>query len=102
MHIYDLTFTNGNRCRCIVMEPGEDDAEGIGSIFQGRLASAVRVIPPCPARLPWVKDGEAWRLHRFTLRKDGGGWLVEWPGGSARGSSAEVSQAVRDNWRLGC
>jgi hypothetical protein len=109
MHILDLTFSDGRACRCIVMEPTNDaeDQAGIRSIFKaGYLSSIERRIPPCPEKLPWEKDrghgDPVWRLHRFTLRKDAGAWLVEWPGGSARGNKDEVSAALRNNWAAGC
>lgn len=108
MHILDLKFSDGRACRCIVMEPETDksDQAGIRSIFhEGYLAGIERRIPPCPEKLSWKRDHAAgdpvWRLHRFTLRKDGAEWLVEWPGGSARGGKDEVSSAVRENWASG-
>jgi len=106
MHNYNLTFTDGKRSRCIVMEPKTEaeDSAGIASIFCGRLAGIERIIPDCPEKLPWKRDPSSgcWRLHRFTLRKDGAQWVVEWPGGSAAGGKDEVSAAVRENWNEGC
>lgn len=105
MHILDLTFTDGKRCRCIVMEPEteEEDAAGIRSIFQGRVASIERRVPECPEKLPWRRDGKVWRIGRFELTRIGEGrFRVTWPGGSTEGGKDEISQAVRENWRLGC
>lgn len=32
MHIYDLTFIDGKRCRCLVMEPSEDEQEDLDGV----------------------------------------------------------------------
>ena len=100
MRVLDLTFTNGKACRCIVMEPGDpsEDEAGIREIFQGRLESITARLPPCPAKLPWQRAGDVWRLHSFGLRRDGDQWSLTWPGGSFTGASDEVSQTVRNNW----
>lgn len=106
MHIHDLTFTDGKRCRCVVMEPEGEliDQAGIRSIFlDGYVASVERIIKPPPDKLPWRRDGQVWRIGQFELtRLDAGIFRVTWPGGSAEGGKDEVSAAVRENWRLGC
>lgn len=107
MHIYQLTFADGKQCRSIVMEPAEDpaeDVEGVRSIFRpDYLISMDRIIAPPPAKLPWKRDGDCWRIGRFKLvRLAAGLFRVEWPGGSAEGGKDKVSSAVRENWEKGC
>lgn len=106
MNFYDLTFSDGKTGRCIVMEPDADpavDVAGVHSIFHdGYLASMTRVIGDPPARLPWKRDGQAWRLGSFELIKlDGGRFRVTWPNGSEEGGKDEISAAVRENWSKG-
>lgn len=109
MHTYQLKFADGRACRCIVMEPESDpsvDISGVHSIFQsGYLVSMERVIAPPPAKLPWRRDGDAWRIGSFELRKEAGGlggWLLTWPGGELRSSNRdEIAAAVRENWLKG-
>lgn len=106
MNIYDLTFTDGKRCRCLVMEPAADeqeDLDGVRTMFHaGYLQSMERIIAPPPDKLPWRRDGDCWRIGRFELRRTGDGlFSVTWPGGEASGGKDEVSAAVRGNWRYG-
>lgn len=106
MHTYQLKFSDGKTCRCIVMEPGQDaavDVAGVHSIFhEGYLQSMQRVIAPPPARLPWKRvANDRWELHRFVLRKDGDLWRLSWPGGGVYGDKEHVSAAVRENWTNG-
>lgn len=104
MQILDLTFTNGQRCRCIVMDPqsNAEDEAGIRSIFCGRLEAVERRIPECPEKLPWKRDGSVFRLARFTLEKSGDQWRLTWPDGEVVGDREVVSAAVRENWEFGC
>lgn len=106
MHIYDLTFADGKRCRSIVMEPTteQEDCAGMRSMFRdGYVLTMDRIIPPPPARLPWRRDGDCWRIGLFELRRlESGLFRVTWPGGSVEGGKEEVSAVVRGNWRFGC
>ena len=106
MKIFDLEFTNGQRCRCIAMDGEESTAEAIQSItdsFCGKLKSAERILPPIPDPLPWKRDGSIWRLHLFELaRIEIGKFKLKWPGGSMQGSADDVRSAVRENWAKGC
>lgn len=103
MHILDLSFADGKRCRCIVMEPttAEEDAAAVRSMFHaGYLVAVERVMPRPPAKLPWRRDGSGgWVLHGFRLDKlEAGRFRVVWPGGEVEGGKDEVSEAVRANW----
>ena len=100
MKFYDLTFTDGKRCRMI-----DPDGDGLlPTNFQpGYLVAMDRIITPPPDKLPWRKDGDVWRLGSFELVKlEPGKFRVSWPGGSAEGGKEEVSAAVRENWADGC
>lgn len=106
MHIYDLTFTDGKTCRCIIPEP-ESEAQELASMqamFGGdRLKSMTRIVAPPPEKLPWKRSGDKWVLHRFELRKlESGYFRCEWPGGSIEGGGEEISAGVRANWADGC
>lgn len=105
MKIFDLTFTNGQRCRCISMED-ESTEEAIASLhssFCGRLKSATRILPPIPDPLPWKRYGSIWRLHLFELaRIEIGQFSLTWSGGSMQGSADDVRLSVRENWAQGC
>lgn len=106
MNFYDLTFTDGKTGRCIVMEPDADpavDVAGVHSIFRdGYLASMALVIGEPPDRLPWKRDGSAWRIGSFVLAKLAPDlFRVTWPGGEATGGKEEISAAVRENWTNG-
>lgn len=105
MNIYDLKFSDGTSCR--MLDPEAQSLEAIIAAqegqFGGRLTGVHRIIPPIPDKLPWKRCGEnEWRLANFTLIRDGDGFQVSWPSGSARGGRDEISAAVRDNWSLGC
>ncbi|AXH75210.1 MAG: hypothetical protein [Caudoviricetes sp.] len=106
MKIFDLTFTNGQRCRCIAMDSEESTADAVTSLqssFCGKLESATRILPPIPDPLPWKRDGSIWRLHLFELaRIEVGRFTLTWPGGSMQGSADDVRSAVRSNWAQGC
>lgn len=107
MRIYDLTFADNKRCRCIAMDASETEEQDINSIRQGfhpgYVSGVDRIVPPIPDVLPWKRDGQVWRLHQFELsRLSAGQFELSWPGGSMRGSKDEVRQAVVDNWRSGC
>lgn len=105
MRVYDLTFTNGKSCRCIIPDPEGEDVElaGLKDMFGGRLESMKRIIAPPPDKLPWVRKGEEWRLHSFVLRRIYAGvFRLDWPGGSIEGGKDEVSAAARENWEKGC
>lgn len=107
MHIYDLSFSDGKSCRCIVMEPCADpacDISGVTNIFApSYLASMQRVIQPPPDRLSWKRKGNSWVIARFVLtRVSEGLFKCEWPGGSAEGDKDAISAAVRANWSSGC
>lgn len=105
MRVYDLTFTNGQSCRCIIPEPQSEDVDlaELKGMFCGRLESMKRIIAPPPDKLPWVRKGDEWRLHSFVLKRiDAGAFKLEWPGGSFEGGRDEVSAAVRENWEKGC
>lgn len=100
MRFYDLTFTDGKRCRMI-------DPDGDGQLptnfHPGYLLSCERIITPPPAKLPWKRDGNVWRIGSFELtRLDTGLFRVTWPRGSVEGGKDIVSAAVRDNWAAGC
>lgn len=110
MHTYQLKFADGRACRCIIMEPESDpsvDIGGVHAIFrEDYLVSMERVIAPPPAKLPWRRDGDVWRIGSFELRKNSSGlgndWLLAWPGGELRSSSKdEIAAAVRENWLKG-
>lgn len=99
MKFYDLEFSDGKRCRMI-------DPEGDGlapTNFQpGYLVSMTRIIGVPPAKLPWKREGQVWRLGSFELVKlEAGRFRVTWPGGSVEGGKEEISQAVRENWAKG-
>lgn len=97
MKTFDLTFSDGKRCRLIDME---GDGLPPTNFHEGYLVGFERVIEPPPAKLPWKKDGDVWRIEGFTLRKlDGGRFRVEWDGGSVDGGKDDVSRAVRENWK---
>lgn len=67
-----------------------------------RLESMRRIIAPPPENLPWKRDGDIWRLHRFELRKlESGSFRCEWPGGSIEGGKDAISSAVREHWSEG-
>lgn len=106
MRIFDLSFSDGKRCRCIAMDAEETEAEAIHSIRQGfhpgYLVSAEMIVPPIPDPLPWKKDGDVWRLRNFSLKRVGVGFLLKWPGGELQGVKDEVKSAVVGNWRSGC
>jgi len=105
MKIFDLEFTNGQRCRCIAMEDEstEESVSSLHSSFCGKLKSAERILPPIPDQLPWKRDGSIWRLHLFELaRIEVGRFALTWPGGSIQGSADDVRSAVRGNWAQGC
>lgn len=106
MKSYDITFTDGKTCRCIIMEPDADpaiDVAGVHSIFHaGYLSSMTRVIGEPPAKLPWRRDGSIWRIGSFELTKLEAGWFrVTWPGGSDEGGKDDISAVVRENWSDG-
>ena len=104
MKIFDLEFTNGQRCRCIAMEDEstEEAVSSLHSSFCGKLKSAERILPPIPDPLPWKRDGDVWRLRNFSLKRVGVGFVLKWPGGELQGGKDEVKAAVIGNWRLGC
>lgn len=60
MKVFDLDFTDGKRCRCIVMEPLDDedaDKKGVQSIFHpGYVTGMRRIIAPPPEKLPWKRS----------------------------------------------
>lgn len=106
MKVFDLDFTDGKRCRCIVMEPLDDedaDKKGVQSIFHpGYVTGMRRIIAPPPEKLPWKRDGDVWRMHRFELRKlESGSFRCEWPDGSIEGGKDAISSAVREHWSEG-
>ena len=102
MRSYDLVFSDGKRCRMIDME-GDGERPTNFDNQPGYLAEMERVIAPPPEKLPWRKDGDVWRIGLFVLSKlESGRFRVEWPGGSMEGGKAEVSAAVRENWKDGC
>lgn len=106
MKVFDLDFTDGKRCRCIVMEPLDDedsDKKGVQSIFHpGYVTGMRRIIAPPSEKLPWKREGDVWRLHRFELRKfESGSFRCEWPGGSVEGGKDAISSAVREHWAEG-
>lgn len=99
MKFYDLEFSDGKRCRMI--DPDGDGLEPTN--FQpGYMVSMTRIIGEPPAKLPWKRDGQAWRIGSFELVKlESGRFRVTWPDGSAEGGKDEISQAVRENWAKG-
>lgn len=103
MKVFDLDFIDGKFCRCIVMEPLDDedaDKKGVQSIFHpGYVTGMRRIIAPPPEKLPWKRSGDVWHLHRFELRKlYEFRFALSWPGGSLEGSKEEISAAVRRHW----
>lgn len=107
MHIFDLTFTDGKKCRYLSPEPeATEEAEraGLAAMFCGRLASMVRIIAPPPEKLPWRRvANDRWQLHNFTLTRVRAGWFyLLWPDGSTEGEKDHVSAAVREKWEKGC
>lgn len=99
MKFYDLEFADGKRCRMI-----DPDGDGLAPTnFQpGYMVSMTRIIGDPPAKLPWKRvANDRWKLHNFTLRKDGKLWRLSWPGGGVYGDKDHVSAAVRENWAAG-
>lgn len=106
LKVFDLQFSDGKRCRCISMDPDPDEAverSNVESIFhQGYVTGMQRIVAPPPEKLPWKREGDVWRLHRFELRKfESGSFRCEWPGGSIEGGKDAISSAVREHWSEG-
>ena len=105
MKVFDLSFSDGKRCRCIIPEPEPDDVELAslrGMFGNDRLESMHRIVAPPPGRLPWKRDGDMWRIHSFKLQKlESGLFRCTWPGGSIEGDKDVISSAVREHWAEG-
>lgn len=80
-----------------------EDEAGIRSIFHcGDQMLIERIIPPCPEKLPWRRDGNLWRIGRFELtRVMDGMFRLTWPRGSIDGGKDVISAAVRNHWGEG-
>jgi len=99
MHTYHLIFADGKTCTML-----DPDEEGLVpcNFKPGYLVSMTRVIAAAPTKLPWVRDGQVWRIGSFELtRLEAGLFRVTWTGGSSEGGKDEVSAAVRENWTSG-
>lgn len=107
MQIFELKFSDGKTCTCLIPEPLESDAENerdLNAIFQpGYMLSAERVIPKPPTKLPWVRQTNTlWTLHLFALSRLGPDeFHCFWPGGEVTGDKDEISAAVRLHWEEG-
>lgn len=107
MKVFDLKFSDGKSCRCIVLEsPASDQEEERqlrNSFHQGYLESVTRVMPKAPAKIPWKRQHKTmWTCGLFTLSKlESGEFHCFWPGGEVTGGKDLVSSAVRENWNLG-
>lgn len=111
MKVFDLSFSDGKSCRCIVLEESADDAEEarqlISTFHPGYVVDVKRVMPPAPSKLPWRRSGEnCWRLNQFTLSKiidsvsgEQVGWCLKWLDQTLFCNDKEsISAAVRANW----
>lgn len=102
MQVYDIHFSDGKSCRCIVPFPADDEAEDLNQLrigfHPGYVTEIVKVIPPPPTKLPWRRDGEVWRIGSFELRKEVDQFVCVWPGGEVSGGKDVISAAVRENW----
>lgn len=107
MKVFDLSFTDGKSCRCIVLEESADDPEEErqlrNNFHPGYVATVARVMPPPPTKIPWKRQHKTmWTCGLFALSKlDSGDFHCFWPGGEVTGDKAAVSKAVRENWNLG-
>lgn len=110
MKVFDLAFSDGKRCRCIIPDPEPDETELInlkGMFGHDRLELMHRIVAPPPEKLPWKREAEdRWSLHSFELQRKGIGsekeFVLAWPGGIlASKDPAVISSAVREHWAEG-
>lgn len=103
MKVFDLHFTDGKSCRCIIPEP-ESDADELSALRDmfgaDRLESMRRIIAPPPEKLPWKRQSaNLWTLGLFALSKlPDGSFHCFWPGGEVSGGKEDISAAVRQHW----
>lgn len=109
MRSYEIKFSGGKSCRCIVMEPNETEEQDIAQIGMNftttKVLSIERVVPPIPERVNWKKEGDCWKFGRFTMRKsesEKGEFELSWQTGSTKGDKDHISRMIRENWRDGC
>jgi hypothetical protein len=107
MKIFDLKFSDGKGCRCIVLEESANDDEDkrqlTAKFRDGYVIDIRKVIAPPPVKLPWVRaTNDTWTLGLFILTRIGEGLLnCRWPGGDITGDKEEISAVVRLNWESG-
>lgn len=107
MKIFDLSFSDGKGCRCIVLEESDSDEEDCRQLrdkFRAGYVTDIRkVVAPPPARLPWIRaTQDTWTLGLFILTRIGEGLLnCRWPDGDITGDKEEISAVVRLNWESG-
>lgn len=107
MKIFDLTFSDGKSCRCIVLEESDSDEEDCRQLrdkFRAGYVTDIRkVISPPPAKLPWVRAAnDTWTLGLFILKRSVEGVMTcSWPDGEVTGDKEEISAVVRLNWESG-
>jgi hypothetical protein len=108
LKVFDLQFSDGKRCRCIIPEPESDESElsNLKGMFgSDRLESMSRIVAPPPEKLPWKKVGSHWEIGQFKLRKcapDPDGlqvWCLDYPGVSAYLDAKGVADTVRREWQ---
>lgn len=107
MQIFDLKFSDGKSCTCLIPDPlatDEANEKDLRGIFQpGYMVAAERVIPKPPTKLPWKQERRGlWTLGLFVLeRMEPDVFHCSWPGGEVTGGKEEISAAVRLHWEEG-
>lgn len=106
MKLFDLRFSDGKGCRCIVLEESGSDAEEerqLRSKFgDDRVVNVTRIKPAAPSKLPWVRQSPGlWIIGLFALsRLPSGEFHCFWPGGEVTGDKDLISSTVRQHWHL--
>lgn len=107
MQIFNLKFSDGKSCTCLIPEPLDSDEANerdLGGNFQpGYMLSADRVIPKPPTKLPWKQQKRGlWTLGLFVLKRlDADKFHCFWPGGEVTGDKEEISATIRLRWAEG-
>lgn len=107
MQIYELKFSDGKSCTCLIPDPLDSDEANendLRGIFQpGYMVAADRVIPRPPTKLPWKQARKGvWTLGLFVLKRlEPEVFHCFWPGGEVTGCKDVISAAVRLHWEEG-